>query len=309
MPALGRKPPRIADGGEGKGLHVLQLRKAGGKVDEDLLGTAPHSGDTNFPRRSLQLPSFALSQVRRPPEDLGGLAHAKLQRLGALDFEERHRTTDLHRARALRHLVRQGLQRVLQCLRVFGHVEDLVANDLMVDEPLAERLALSRKLDRDLDAAAAAADHTDDGHETLAVHHVDQVGEPHTLVANEVLHRNLDVFKRNEGGVTGPPALGLQLLRRCARPRLVNHHEAHSRVSWPPRPDQRAKVPVRHTARDELLGTVDNVVAAARRLHGGGGDVGEVRPALGFCQGDAHALIATYHGLRHSTLQEVRSEL
>ena len=190
-----------------------------------------------------------------------------------------------------------------------GHVGELGADDRVVDEALAEGLALEGVLHGLLDADAGEAHALDDDAPALVVEVVHDALKALVLDADNVLHGNLDVLKRHVGCAAGPHTAALHLLALDARGRAVHEQERDAAHAGAAGANGHCKVVGEDAVGDPLLLAVDGVELAAGRLDGRGADARHVGASVGLCDGEADDLLAAQAFASDAVAQRLAREV
>lgn len=162
-----------------------------------------------------------------------------------------------------------------------------MSNHGLVYQALAKHQPLVGPLEALLDNGAHRPHRRRAHHPALVV----EVGQNHVqtlvLLAQQVLHGHLDIVK---GDVRGAGRGGVARLDGLGLDALAAGDEEHRQLVA--RADAGDKVVGPAAVGDPLLGAVDNVVLAIRRLDGRGADAGNVGARKGLGDGEAQLLLA-----------------
>mmetsp|Transcript_25467 Transcript_25467/g.47873 ORF Transcript_25467/g.47873 Transcript_25467/m.47873 type:complete len:304 (-) Transcript_25467:571-1482(-) len=216
-------------------LHESQT--SGREVEHDLLAATWDCPGFHFAVDTLHLLALTSAGVARASEDLKGLAGAVLHSLRSLDLQQGDVAAELLVLLVLGHrseLEGQVVDPRLQGFTLSAHLTDLVLNDLVLNEELAEGAALSRKLERLLHAHAGATVGLDEEHPSLVVEVVHGLHEAAIELADDVSLGHLDIVEGDEGGATAPHASAVHLsgLNAWHGPLHEQHAQAFLAGAW-----------------------------------------------------------------------------
>ena len=166
------------DGNEQQGsrsqLHAQHLmhsqRLPDTQIQHNLLTTTRDGVSANVPVQSLDLCTLTSAGVTQTTEDLTGLTSAELKSGGRLGLETCDRTTKLEHSLHVAHahaLVDNGLEPGVRGFNLSVHVCQLQSNDGVLDQLLAECLALVGVFDGLFVADSREAQTLDDDADTL----------------------------------------------------------------------------------------------------------------------------------------------
>lgn len=241
------------------------------QIQHNLLASTRDSISPDIPIQPLDLCSLATTAIAQAAKDLTRFPSAELKRSSALGLQAGNSATELQHGLHLAHslaLEDEVLEPVVRGLDLAGHVGELEADDGVVDEALAEGLALVRVLDGLLVADAREADALDDDADALVV----EVGHDHlealVLLADQVLHGHLDVFEGDVRGAAGPDALAVHLARRYAARAALDEQDRDAVHAGPAGAHGGCEVVAPDTVGDPFLLAVDDVVLAVFRKLG-----------------------------------------
>lgn len=142
---------------------------------------------------------------------------------------------------------------------------ELETNDRVVDETLAESLALVGILHRLLVADTGEAEALDDDTDTLVVEVSHDDLEALVLLANEVLDWDLDVFKGDVGCATGPDTLAIHSSGRNTTGLALNEEHRDTVHALVACSNGSGKVVAPNTVCDPLLLAIHDVMLAVFR--------------------------------------------
>mmetsp|Transcript_77200 Transcript_77200/g.236238 ORF Transcript_77200/g.236238 Transcript_77200/m.236238 type:complete len:337 (+) Transcript_77200:90-1100(+) len=282
----------------------LQLGLAHGQIQHDLLAAAADGHDTHLPVDALDPPPGAIPGEALAAEDLAGLARAKLHEPRPADLDQRDVAAQLLLWVAAFDLIGIILELLLHALDARGHLGNLVPDDLVVDQALAEGPAPPREGNRLGEANAGEAQHLHCEHEALVVEVDHGVLEAVTFFADQIGHRHSHVVELDVRGVRRPPALRLHPAHRDPWHAPLEHEHARSPT---PRgvgsgPAQDGEEVSFHAASDPLLRAVHDVdIAFPRGCRADGADIGA---AAWLGDAEACGLVA-----RDAIADNARSEL
>ena len=173
------------------------------QIQHDLLTSTRDSIRPNIPIQPLDLSTLATTTIAKTTKDLTRLSSTELESCGTLRLQASNSATEFQHGFRLAHelaLVHQVLEPVVAGLDLARHMRQLEADDGVVDEFLAEGLALVRVLDAFLVADAGESDGLDDDADALVVEVCHDNFEALVLLADEILYGDLDVLKSDVGG-------------------------------------------------------------------------------------------------------------
>merc|ERR1719321_648658 len=176
---------------------------ANAKVKHDLLGPARNGHGSNLAREALDFGALPATRVSQSPEDLRTLTRAILKHLRALNLQQCSGAAELHERLQLLHgvhLVGDDLQPGVVGLDLTRHLCEFPSDDRVVNELLAEGLALICELQAFLETNAGEAVGHPADEEALVVEILHDVLEPFPLFTDQVRCRNLHVAEGDEGG-------------------------------------------------------------------------------------------------------------
>lgn len=250
-------------------LHSIKLEDpqtlAHAQVKHNLFTTTRNGVSADITVESLDLAALSTAGVAETAEDLAGLASAVFEGGGGLGLETGNGTAELEHGLGFVHglgLVDDALEPAAGGLDLAGHVGQLQSDDRVVDQALAERLALVSVLDGLLVADAREADALDDDADALVV----EVGHDHSeslvLLADQVLHGDLDILEGDIGGATAPDTLAVHATGADTGEITLDEQKTeavHARFAGA---DGSGEVVGPAAVGDPLLLAIDNVVLA-----------------------------------------------
>ena len=181
------------------------------------------------------------------------------------------------------------------------HLDELVAHDLMLDQVLAEGLALARPRDRLVEAGLREADRARRHAEPLGVEVAHDDAEAGVLLADQVAGRHAHIVEVQRRRVGAPPA---HLLQRRAREPLALALDQQQRDAGRARPAGAHRDGVEigaHAGGDEGLLAVDDIVAGVEPR--GRRQVRHIRSAARLGDRQRADLLAREHGRQHARFQ------
>ena len=275
------------------------------QIQHNLLGATRDGIGPHIPIQPLDLRPLPTPTIRQAAKDLAGLPGTEFKGDGRLGLQAGNRTAELQHRFGLMHdlaLIDQVLEPVIRGLDLAGHVRELEADDGVIDEFLAEGLALVRVLDALLVADAGEADALDDDADALVVEVRHDDLEALVFLAEEVLHGDLDVLEGHVRGPARPDALAVHLPRADALGALDQQggDAVHPRSA---RADCRGEVVAPDAVGDPFLLSVDDVVFAVLGELSFAGQVGDVAAGVGLGDGETDALVAV-ENLGEDTVDE-----
>lgn len=176
-------------------------------------------------------------------------------------------------------------------LDLASHVREFHADDRVVDEAFSKRLALVGVLHRLLIADAREAEALDDDADALVVEIGHDDFEPLVLLAEEIFHRDLDVFEGDVGGPARTDALAVHPPGADALGALDEEggDAVHARAT---RSDGSGEVVAPDAIGDPFLFAVDDVVLPVFGQLSFARQVCYVATSVGFGDGETDALVA-----------------
>lgn len=276
-------------------MHLCRLSNR--KIRHNLL-TATRNGITsNLSVQPLDLRALSTSGVSKTTENLDSLSGAELESLGRVQLEGGDGATKTEHGLGLVHvfgLVGDVFEPVVGTLDLAGHVCELEADDGVLEEGLAEGLALVGVAVGFFVADAGEAVALDDDAEALVVEVGHDDFEALVFFANEVLDGDLDVFEGDVGGARGPDAGAVHLAGGDTGHGLFDEEDrnaVHAGVGGASA-DSNGKVVGPDTVGDPFLLTVDNVVLSIWSLDGGGGQTSDIGSSIRLGDGQTDSLLA-----------------
>lgn len=190
-------------------------------------------------------------------------------------------------------------------------MRELETDDGVVDEFLAEGLALVGVLDGFLVADAGEAETLDDDAHAFVVevrHDDYEVGslagvvsawsgrslgtfETLVLLADQILDGHFDVFESHVGGSAGPDALAVHPPRADTAVLALNEKRRNPIHTWATCANSGREIIAPDAVGDPLLLAVDNVVLPVFGELSLTGEVGNVTPSIWLCDGKTDSLV------------------
>lgn len=194
--------------------------------------------------------------------------------------------------------IRDSLKPRLVSLAQRNHLGQLLANDRLINQPLAKDQTLMGPLEGLLNDETHVPDGGARHHPALVV----EVGQDDidalVLLAEQVLDGDLDVV---EGDVRGTGGRGVGSLDGLGLDTLAALDDEHRKALVGL--DARDEVIREDTVGDPLLGAVDDIVLAIGGLGSSGAETGDVGTGEGLGDGEADLLLAREHLLGDALLE------
>lgn len=187
-------------------------------------------------------------------------------------------------------LVNHALEPVVGSFNLTSHVSELHADDGVLNELLAKGAALVGVLDGLLVADAGEAQALNDDADTLVVEVGHDDTEALVLLAEQVLHRDLDILKGDVGGSGGPHTLTVHAAGADTGTTL-NEQQTDAVHALAASSDSSGEVVGPDTVCDPLLLTVDDEVLAILAELGLTRQVGNITTGIGLGNGQADTLV------------------
>lgn len=291
-------------------VHTQTLAHA--QIQHDLLTSTGDGVGTDITVQTLDLATLATTAVTETTEDLAGLAGAVLEAGGGLGLEAGNGTAELEHGLGFVHalaLEDDVLQPVVGGFDLAGHVGQLHTDDRVVDQALAEGLALVGVLHGLFVANTGETDTLDDDADTLVVEVGHDDLESLVLLANQVLHGHLDVLEGNVGGTTAPDTLAIHLAGADAASLTLDKKDAQTVHTGLAGTHSGGEVIRVHTVGDPLLLAVDNVVLAILAELGLAAQVGNITAGIGLSDSQTDALVTGQNAGQNAVDKGLLAEL
>lgn len=282
------------------------------EIKHNLLGSTGNGVSSHLSVESLNLTSETTSGVRQTTKDLRSLSGTELEGLGGLGLAAGNSTTKSdHGLLLVEHLALedQVLEPGVSGLNSNGHVGELGSDDGVLNQRLAKGLSLVGVLAGLLVTDSRSSVGLDDDADSLVVKVGHDDLEALVLLAEEVLHGDLDVLHGNPGGAGRQHTLsvhssGLEALHASLEEKDGDTVHAGAASS-----DGNGEVVSPDTVGDPLLDTVDNEELAVGGLLGGGGDVGDIGTGVGLGDAQTDSLGSVEQAGEDSLLEGLLGEL
>jgi hypothetical protein len=300
------------------------------QIEHDLLATARDGISSDIAVQPLDLfivsdQSYGLgtesylralppTTIAQPPKDLTRLPGTELKRHSRLRLQPSNGAAELqHRLRLVHDLalVDDALQPVVGGLDLARHMCELQADDRVVDEFLAEGLALVGVLDGLLVADAGEADALDDDahafvievrHDDCEVESLACVALAYAgknlstfktlvLLADQVLGGHFDVFEGHVGSSAGPYTLAVHPPRADTAVLALDEKRGNTVHAWATCANSGREVIAPDAVGDPFLLAVDNVVLPVFRELGLTSKIGNVTSGIWFGDGKTDPLV------------------
>lgn len=285
-----------------------------GQIQHNLLGSTGDGVGSDLSVQSLNLTSETASGVGKTTKDLGSLSGTQLEGLGGLGLATSNGTTKSKHGLLLgEHLALedQVLEPGVGGLDSNGHVGELGSDDGVLNQRLAESLSLVGVLAGLLVANSRSSVCLDDDTNSLVVEVGHDDLETLVLLAEQVLHGDLDILHGDPGRAGRQHTLsvhssGLKTLHASLEQQ--NRDTVHARAGATGS-DGNSEVVSPDTVGDPLLDTVDNVELSVGGLLGGSGDVGNIGASVGLSDTQTDSLGTVEQAGEDSLLKGLLGEL
>lgn len=285
-----------------------------GQIQHNLLGSTGDGVSSDLSVQSLDLSSETASGVRKTTKNLGSLSGTQLEGLGGLGLATSNGSSKSEHGLLLgEHLALedQVLEPGVGGLDSNGHVGELGSDDGVLDQRLAKGLSLVGVLAGLLVADSRGSVGLDDDTDSLVVEVGHDDLETLVLLAEQVLHGDLDVLHGDPGGAgrqhtLGVHSSGLKTLHASLEQQNGNTVHAGAGAAGS---DGNGEVVGPDTVGDPLLDTVDNVVLSVGGQLGGGGDVGDIGAGVGLGDTQTDSLGAVEQTGENSLLEGLLGKL
>lgn len=253
------------------------------EIQHDFFATARNGIGPDISVKPLDLSALSSTAVAQSSENLTGFPSTEFKGCGTLGFAAGNGSSEFQHGLHIVHLlalVDQVLEPVIRGLDLARHMCEFEADDGVIDETLAESLALMGVLDALFVADASEANTLDDDTNALVVEVGHDNLETLVLLSDQVLNRHLDVFEGNVGGTAGPDTLAVHLSGADAPSAALNEQNGDTVHAFAASADCSGEVVGPDTVGDPLLFTVHNVMLAVLRELGFTGQIGNIAASI-----------------------------